>query len=297
MAPRIGIALGGGSSKGMAHIGVLEVLEEEGIKLSCVGGTSIGALVGAIYAAEPDAARLRERARALLESDAFSAIGFEFFVSKDETAPNLFRRVTDFIKKRYILGKAVVRPSLVDGDKIVSLITASLPDVEIEELKLPFACVALDLVTGEDVVFTSGPLIPAVLASVSIPGLFPCLESNGRVLVDGAATASIPVDAVRKLGADVVIAVDLLDALSGDFNRSSGLDINFRVDDIVKRRLNLMRVRSADVIVRPKVGSIHWADFDRLDFCVERGREATLESLSLLREKLRPRKRFRFWPF
>jgi NTE family protein len=296
VAPRIGVALGGGSSKGMAHIGVLEILEENGIELFCVGGTSIGALVGAIYAAEPDAAKLREKARAILKSDAFSAIGFEFFVSKDQP-PNLFRRITDFVKKRYILGKTVIRPNLVSGDRIASLVATSLPDVDIEKLELPFACVALDLVTGEDVVFTSGPLIPAVLASLSIPGLFPCLESEGKVLVDGGATASIPVDAVRQLGADLVIAVDLTDALGGDFNRSSGLDINFRVDDIVKRRLNLMRAESADVIIRPKVSSIHWADFDRLDFCVERGREAALDSVPLVRKKLRPRKRFRFWPF
>jgi len=140
------------------------------------------------------------------------------------------------------------------------------------------------------VVFTSGPLIRAVQASISIPGLFPCLEMEGRLLVDGGATASVPVDAVRQLGANVIIGVDLLDKLSTDFRCGSGLDINFRVDDIAKRRLNLMRAQKADVVIRPRVGTVHWADFDRLDFCIEKGREAAIESLTAIRQASSSRK-------
>lgn len=294
---KIGIALGGGSSKGLAHIGVLEVLQENGIALSGIAGTSIGAIVGAAYAAEPDATKLRQKALALLESDFFSAVGLEFFVEEESAKPGLFRRIGDFVKRRYILGRAAVRPHLVSADRIESLLKASLPDVLIEELRIPFACVALDITTGDDVVFKSGPLIRAVQASISIPGLFPCVELEGRVLVDGGATASVPVDAARQLGVDCVVGVDLLDKLSREFSCSSGLDINFRVDDIAKRRLNLMRAQEADVVIRPRLGTVHWADFGKLDFCIRRGREAALGSLATIKGMSRARKRSRWNPF
>lgn len=293
----IGIALGGGSSKGMAHIGVLEVLEENGIELSYIAGTSIGAIVGAAYAAEPDARKLRSKAKILLTSDAFAAIGFEFFIEKEPERPRLMRRITDFVKKKYILGRTAVRPFLVGGDKMQSVLENILPEIDISQLRIPFACVALDLTTGRDVVLKSGPLIEAVRASTCIPGVFPGVDVNGVFLVDGGSTASVPVDAAIELGAGFVIGVDLLGQLSRDFNHSSGLDINFRVDEIAKRRLNELRAGNADILIKPRVDSVHWADYGKLDFCIERGREAALEVLPLLRQKLRKGKIRRWWPF
>jgi NTE family protein len=129
---------------------------------------------------------------------------------------------------------------------------------------------------------------------MSIPGLFPCVELDGRVLVDGGATASVPVEAARGLGVDYVIGVNLMDRLNREFSCSSGLDINFRVDDIAKRRLNLMRAQEADIVIHPRLETVHWADFDRLDFCIQRGREATLLALDEIRPKVRARKRPRW---
>ncbi|MFQ5905649.1 MAG: patatin-like phospholipase family protein [bacterium] len=294
---KLGIALGGGSAKGLAHIGVLQVLEENQVELSCIAGTSIGAVVGAVYAANPSAEELKLKTEALLESEVFAAIGLEFFVHEELPAPGLFRRITDFVKKRYVIGKAALKPYLVGGDKIESVLKSILPDVDIGQLKIPFACVAVDLTTGEDVVFKSGRLIPAIRASMSIPGVFPCVEVGNRVLVDGGATASVPVDAARELGAEFVTGVDLSGRMSRTFERRNGLDINFRVDEIAKRRLNSLRAAKADLLVRPRVGAVHWADFSKLEFCIERGREVTLEALPLLKAELRRMKKRRWWPF
>ncbi len=295
MRRRIGIALGAGSAKGLAHLGVLQVLEENAVEISYIAGSSIGAVIGAAYAAEPDAKELALKTKALLHSEAFDAIGLEFLVKKDHPGPGLFRRITDFVRKRFLMSRAAMRPWLVEGEKIESVLRLILPDIEITQLKIPFACVALDLTTGRDVVFKSGSLIQAVRTSMSIPGVFPYMEIKKGILVDGGVTASVPVDAAREMGAEFVIGVDLLDKMSRDFNVKSGLEINFRADEIAKRRLNFLRAEKADLLVRPRMDTIHWADFSKPDFCIDRGREAALEAIPLLRAKLR--KRRRLWPF
>lgn len=297
MARRIGIALGAGSAKGLAHLGVLQVLEENGVEIFCIAGSSMGAVIGAAYAAEPDAKELALKAKGLLRSKVFDAIGLEFFVKKDHPGPGLFRKITDFVRKRFLMSRASARPWLVGSEKIESVLGSILPDIEINKLKIPFACVALDLTTGRDVVFKSGSLIQAVRTSMSIPGVFPYVEIEKGILVDGGVTASVPVDAAREMGAEFVIGVELLDKMSRDFNVNSGLEINFRADEIAKRRLNFLRAEKADLLIRPRVDTIHWADFSKPDFCIERGREAALEAMPLLRAKLRKMKRRRLWPF
>ena len=296
MGRKVGVALGAGAAKGLAHLGVLQVLEENAVEISCVAGSSIGAVIGAAYAAEPDAKELALKTKALLRSEVFDAIGLEFFVKKDHPGPGLFRRITDFVRKRFLISRTTARPWLVGGDKIESVLRLILPDIEISKLKIPFACVALDLTTGRDVVFRSGSLIQSVKTSMSIPGVFPYVEIEKSILVDGGVTASVPVDAAREIGAQFVIGVDLRDKMGRDFNVKSGLDINFRADEIAKRRLNFLRAEKADLLILPRVDTIHWADFSKPDFCIERGREAALEVMPILKAKLKMKRR-RLWPF
>lgn len=178
--PTVGLALSTGGPRGAAHVGVLKVLEEHKIPIDIVVGTSIGALVGGAYAAGVPLARIEEE---WLKTD-------------------LLRVAKSFLPTFPIRGWS-------SGSNVLRMLRGLLGGVRIEELPRKFAAVAADLVTGQEVVLQSGPLVEALRASSSIPGLFVPVERDGQVLVDGGLVNPLPVDVVRRLGAEVVIAVDL----------------------------------------------------------------------------------------
>ncbi len=176
---RIGLALGSGSARGLAHLGVIRAIADAGIKLDFIAGTSMGALIGAIHAA----GKLNE-----LEAS------FRDF---------------DWKKSASFFDVVLPKSGLLDGTKVSQLVRAHIHADTIEMLPLPFAAVATDIVNGEEVVIRSGDVIEAVRASISVPGIFTPVRSNGHILVDGGLTNPVPVSVARAMGADIVIAVDL----------------------------------------------------------------------------------------
>ncbi len=183
--PVVGIALGSGAARGWAHIGVIEALEEMGIRPAVVAGTSIGAFVGAAYAAGK-LAPLKSWVRELGWRDILS-----------------FLDVT--------LGDA----GLIQGDKLFDFVRTHMPDGNITDLNKTFGAVATDLYTGQEIWFREGPLLEAVRASIALPGLFTPLEHEGRWLVDGGLVDPVPISLCRAMGADLVIAVNLNGGLVG----------------------------------------------------------------------------------
>jgi NTE family protein len=177
--PRIGLALGSGSARGLAHLGVLRAVAEAGLTVDCIAGSSIGALVGAVAAAG--------------QLDALEAT-FQTF---------------DWRKTLSFFDVVLPRSGLIDGAKVGELIRAHVPTARIEDLQTPFAAVATDIVSGAEIVIRSGDVIDAVRASISVPGIFTPLRTDGRILVDGGMSNPVPVSVARDMGADVVIAVDL----------------------------------------------------------------------------------------
>lgn len=182
---KVGLALGSGSARGWAHIGVLRALAEAGITIQYVAGTSIGALVGAAYAL----GKINE-----LEA---------------------FARRLDWKHIVSFLDVTVPISGLIDGNKLTALFRELAGDIPIEDLPLPFRAVATDLLSGREVVLTSGELVSAVRASISIPGIFTPVKRDGRFLVDGGLLNPVPVSVVRNMGAEYVIAVDLHDPSFG----------------------------------------------------------------------------------
>jgi len=179
---KIGLALGSGSARGLAHIGVIKVLEQEGIPIDVVAGTSIGALIGALYAAGLTPSQMEEIATKI-----------------------------DWKTIGHLLFSPVVPGSgLIDGKKIADFIGEMILMEDIEDLKIPYGAVATDLSTGDEVIITKGKVIDAVQASISIPGVFAPYVYNDKVLIDGGIVNPVPVNVVRKLGADIVIAVYLV---------------------------------------------------------------------------------------
>lgn len=177
--PRIGLALGSGSARGLAHLGVLRAVAEAGLTVDCIAGSSIGALVGAVAAAGQIGA---------LEAT------FQTFD---------WRRTLSFFDM------VLPRSGLIDGAKVSALVRDHVPTARIEDLPTPFAAIATDIVSGEEIVIRSGDVIDAVRASISVPGIFTPMRTDGRILVDGGLCNPVPVSVVRDMGADLVIAVDL----------------------------------------------------------------------------------------
>jgi NTE family protein len=176
---QIGLALGSGSARGLAHIGVIRALEEAGITIDCIAGTSIGALIGSVYASG--------------KLEALEKVYLDF----------------DWKKIAYFFDVVFPKSGLIDGNKVTDFVREHVHAETIEHLPLPFKAVATDIATGKEVWIDQGDVIEAVRASLSVPGIFTPVRRNGRILVDGGLVNPVPVSTVRSLGADFVIAVDV----------------------------------------------------------------------------------------
>ena len=284
----IGIALGSGGARGLAHAGVLEALEEEGIRPHLVAGTSMGSIVGGLYAQNPDPAKVWRRLKTYVDNEDFASYWAPFLPRDESEAQDPQSRLTgvfDFMQRKMIAVKTVTQAYMQDDIKLRGPLAELFGPVGFEELAIPLAAVALDLVSGEKVVYTSGPVVDGIYASSAIPSVFPPVEDNGRVICDGGGPFRVPVDACRDLGADFVIAVDIPAFEETRF--STGLDMILRSNTIARQRLNEFVCAQADFVIRPDVTEFHWADFSAGEDCRQRGHEAGRAAAPKLKEKLR----------
>jgi len=277
--PKIGLALGGGGAKGTAHVGVLKVLEEMKIPIDCIAGTSMGAIVGSLYASGMSAAEIEEILTIVDWDDLFT-----------DDPP---RKDIDFRRKQEDLtylskisvgikdGKIALPKALTSGQKIgVFFQTLMLPVAGItdfDKLPIPYRAVAADLETGEMVVIGTGSLADAARASMSVPGVFPPAEVKGRYLTDGGIVRNLPVDVVRKMCADIVIAVDVGNPLPQRDELANPIAIMKQMIDIMMKQNVQEQINSLgekDVFIRPELGTIESGDFKRGKEATERGEKA-----------------------
>lgn len=290
--PRVGLALGGGGARGLAHIGVLKVFERHHLPIDMIAGTSIGALVGATYALHPQTSAVEKRALEFIYSEEFKESGLDLFKKKN-AAENFFAQVATHVRERIVINLAHSRPSLVGGWRITKAVDFILDDKSFEDMKVPFACVATDLTTGEEIVFREGRIRRAVQASMSIPGFLPPVNLRGYQMVDGAVVAPVPILACRELGADIVIAVDVGQTLDNLPEFENVVDIIFRTSTITNRRFNHMLLQLADLAIRPNVGHVHWAEFRKIRELINEG-ERTANVMLPAIQRLLPHKT-RWW--
>jgi len=285
---KIGLALGSGGARGLAHAGVLAALEEAGIRADLVAGTSMGSIVGGLYAQDPDPDHVWDRLKAYVDNEDFASY-WAHFVPRDENDDDdnhsRLTGVFDFMQRKLIAVKTVTRPYMQGEDKLRGPLAELFGPVTFADLKIPLATVSLDLLSGQSVVFTKGPVVDGVYASSAIPSVFPPMERDGRILVDGGGPFRVPIDACRDLGADFIIAVDIPAFEESDF--STGLDMILRSNTIARQRLNSLMCAQADFVIRPQVTEFHWADFSQGDACRARGYSAARELMPDLKKKLR----------
>lgn len=258
--PRIGLALGGGGARGIAHVSVVKKIEELRIPVDCIAGTSMGALVGGMYAAGMSA----DDMRALLESTDWKRL-FDDSLARPERS---YRRKQDDRDSLTTVGVGVgrkgllVSPGVLQGERILAMferVTLGVSAIEnFDKLPIPYRAVATDLNTGEAVVLDHGSLAMAMRASMSLPGVFQPVEIDGRVLLDGGLVNQVPVDVVRAMGADIVIAVDVGTPLGKLDRNASVLQVVSQISGMMttgNTRRQLQTITARDVLIVPELGS------------------------------------------
>jgi NTE family protein len=251
--PRIGLALGGGAARGFAHIGVIQVLDEAGIRPDLVAGTSAGSLVGALWASGLDGAQLGRLAASMAES-AIADWGFP--------------------------GRGLLR-----GDALARYVRDHTGGRPIEQLPRALGIVATDLDSGEGILFQRGDTGLAVRASSAVPAVFLPVRIGEREYVDGGLVAPVPVSQARRMGAELVIAVDISESPLG---RPTGDPFRMLLQtfSIMGRSINRFELRDADVVIRPALAGVSGTDFSQRQQAIEAGRAAARAALPELRARL-----------
>ncbi|MEK6779603.1 MAG: patatin-like phospholipase family protein [Candidatus Deferrimicrobiota bacterium] len=252
-AVKVALVLGAGASKGFAHIGVLKILEANRIPVHMIVGTSAGSFVGGLYAYGYDAYHLQKLAFSIEKADIV-----------DLTVPD-----NGFIK----------------GEKLEEYVNKAVRNTPLENMRIPFHAVATDIQSGEEFVFGKGNMGQAVRASCSIPGIFRPVRIAGRTYVDGGVVSPVAVDAARKLGADVVIAVDI-SADHAEAPPDSTVETLLQSIGIMYEKLASLQLSRADIVIRPKVGHIGASNFSKRHEAILEGEKAAQEALPQIKSAI-----------
>lgn len=282
---RIAIALGGGGARGLAHLGILKVLEEAQIQIDCVAGTSIGALIGSLYALNPDTKAMYRKFLTFLQTPIYRHARFDRLVQKHQQHDGRFwAHMGKLLKKRLVLNLAQSRMSLIGSRKVESFFRFFLGYKTFTDLQIPFVATSVDLVTGKEILHKEGALVHAAIASSAIPGLLPPIFKNNKILVDGVVLDPVPIRPARELGADIVIAVDVGKALVEHSEMENIIDIILRTHLITAQRTNSLLLEEADYVIKPQVGHYHWAEFSQYKEIIHAGEIAARRMLPELLE-------------
>lgn len=286
--PRIGLVLGGGGARGAAHVGVLKVLQELRIPVDCVAGTSVGSIIGGLYASGMNADEIEQVIRAIDWDDLFhddSAREDRTFRRKRDDDLYAFKAKVGVREGKFRIPMAFIR-----GQKINLLLNRlTLPVVGIDDfdqLPVPYRAVATDLETGKEVVLSRGSLARAIRASLAIPAAFDPVEIDGRLLVDGGLANNVPVSVARDLCADALIVVDVGSGLLKRDEFESALDVTRQLASFLftlnaESQLNTLGAR--DVLIRPAIGDFSGGDYKRAAEIIPVGEAAARESIAALR--------------
>ena len=244
---KTGIAFGGGATRGIAHIGVIKVLQEENLTFDYVAGNSAGSIIGALYAAGYSWQELYEMAKKLTPGD--------------------------------ILGLNLKRKGLFKSEKLQELLESYFGDKTFADLKIPYRCVAVDLNTGNLVELSEGSLAKAVRASCSVPGVFDPTPYNDSLLVDGGILNSVPGDVALKMGAEFVVAVNLNSDRGRYTDPKNGFDVIWSALKIAWHENTVKSLKDVQVVIAPDLSDYTYYDLKHLDKMVEIGEQAAREKL------------------
>jgi NTE family protein len=254
-APVVGLALGGGAARGFAHVGVIQVLEENGIQVDLLTGTSAGSVVAVQYASGMNGRQLAQ-----------AALNMDEATITDWTIP--------------LFGRGLLR-----GEALARYVNQQVNNQALEQMRIPVGVLATDIGTGQGVLFRRGDTGTAVRASSAVPGVFSPVNIAGRDYVDGGLVAPVPVESVRSMGAELVIAVDI-SSTAQDGNGTDVLRMLLRTFTIMGQSINHHALKDADLVIRPNLAGMGSADFASRQRAIAAGRDAMQRAMPRLRELL-----------
>ncbi|HEX9698005.1 MAG TPA: patatin-like phospholipase family protein [Acidobacteriota bacterium] len=295
---RVGLALSGGGGRGLAQVGVLKHLEAAEIPIDLIVGSSIGAIIGGTYACWPDAGELERRIVEFVTGKYMEGInlamvrrlgGRPTIDGPSLEDPGLGARIQASIRGLYASHLALSRRSVLSGERVRRVLEDLFEEKTFDETKIPFGAVAVDLNAGREVIIRSGPLALGVTASSAIPGIFPPVEIDGRLLADGGYASPVPIDAARTMGANVVIAVDVSQRGIPGVRLSNGVEIAMRASEISLIALEQEQLRRADVVIAASGQARHWSDFSFPEEAISAGELACENLLDNVRAAIEQR--------
>ena len=252
--PKIGLALGAGASRGLAHIGVLQVLEEHGVVPDLIAGSSIGAIVGSLYAAG--------------------------------VSPKMMEGIAKNLDMKLYYDVGIPRLGFMKGDKVEELIRLLTKGMTFDQLNIPLSITAVDLKSNQSVIINRGAVYKAVRASISIPGIFVPVFDGDQVLVDGGLLERLPTRVAREMGADIIIGVDV--GFRGQHGDPSNiLGIILQSFEVMELALVDSNFHEEDIYIYPKLVDVNPLTFDQVGECVAEGRRATLEVIGEIDKKIK----------
>jgi NTE family protein len=266
---KVGLALGGGAARGLAHIGVLEVLEEERIPIDMIAGTSFGGLVGAFFARRKDASLMREMALKI-----------------------------NVMKMLSLADLTLPKSGLLGGKAVINMLKKMMGnDVKFDELPIPLALVATDIITAEEVVINQGSVLDGIRATISIPGIFTVAKRRGRYLVDGGLVNPVPVSVLKTMGADFIIAVNVMPDVGArvrhlqkagkkDWKEPNIFNVLMQSLYIGTYIIAKASIEGADITISPDTAKINPGDFHRARECIELGEKAAREAVPEIKRRL-----------
>ena len=273
--PKIGLVLSGGGAKGFAHIGVLKVLEEAGVKIDYIGGTSMGAVIGGLYATGYNASQIDSIFKATnfneLINDFIPRSSKNFYERRND---ELYALILPFNKMKIGIPEALSKGMY--NYNLLSTITRNVRHIrDFNQLPIPFLCIGTNIETGEEVLLNKGNLAQAMIASSAFPSLFSPVEIDGKILVDGGVVNNYPIEEVRKLGADIIIGVDVQNDLYDRTQLRDATKILVQITNLQSIERMRKNVTNTDIYIKPDVTQYGVISFDKGNEIIRKGEEAT----------------------
>ena len=283
--PLLGIALGGGGVRGAAHVGVLQEIDNAGIKVDRISGVSAGAVIGCLYAYSLDGRWVEDHFRKIWSSQSFNGLTSKLFFDYGSTksfASGIKKTLTDHL----IALMSLHRSSLIKNDQLRDILKILVPVQNFDQLKIPLKIISTDIESGEDVISEKGNLIDALLKSCSIPGVMEPIMDDGRVIVDGGVSMPIPIPPLAE-NCDVTVAVDIGVYKFNKLKNPNAKSIKIRSDIITSNRLKLRLISDADLVIRPDTRGLHWSRFDAGEILLENGKREGRKQMPFLNDLIR----------
>lgn len=282
------LCLGAGAARGFAHIGVLRAFHEENIPIEQIIGVSIGSFVGSIYCMSEDPEFVKKRLHQFTESEVFmdSLLGSWSKIADDKPG-GLLDKINRAYSRTGMISRIALTRGIINIEEMTEIFCPFIAPLKIETLKKPFAAVAVDIMNGKSVIFTHGDLRKVVMASSSIPLVFPPISIGDRLFSDGSVLDKIGLDAAITLGLNRVIAVDISDSEWVKKEPGNALDLMIRTEEIAAKYRKEKQLNNALITIKPVVGHMHWADYSKAEELVQSGYEITMSMMDEIKDSLK----------